>query len=381
MCAGQSTAVDAAQQIDICHVSASLERGGLEMLLVDMAQISDRDRFRHRFIALHSAGMPAEILKSMGCDVTVLELATASRYQRATALRSALAARLPHLVHSHNRLAGVHAGAAAMSLGIRARINTEHGAGVPSTRRQHVHDVTNACLNSVIVGVSSATTANLTRRWTSPWTRHECIPNGIDLHRFSSVHHERDPTTLISVGRLAPGKGQDMIIQALAIARRDRPELHLDVVGDGPCRNELESLAHRLGVADAVDFLGDRSNVPALLARAGAFVQISTSEGLPIAVLEAMAAARPCIAADVGGVGEVVADTLTGRLVDQDPTSAAAAMVEFAREPQAWREMGQAGRTRVERDFTIGRMVGRYSELYEELIEQDRARTARRWWR
>ena len=112
-------------------------------------------------------------------------------------------------------------------------------------------------------------------------------------------------------------------------------------------------------------FLGEVEDVPAVLQRARAFVLSSVSEGISLTLLEAMARGLPIIATRVGGNPEVVADGQTGWLVPAgDPASLAQAIVRLWREPEAGRQMGQAGRQRVEHHFEIGRMVADYEALY-----------------
>jgi glycosyltransferase involved in cell wall biosynthesis len=125
-------------------------------------------------------------------------------------------------------------------------------------------------------------------------------------------------------------------------------------------------------------FLGRRDDIPALLAQCDVCVLPSLSEGLPLAVLEAMAAGKPVVACAVGGVPELVADGQTGLLVPPaDPQALAAAIRGLLSDPVLARQLAAAGQARVLQDFSIGAMVARITAIYEELLEKTHARHRR----
>ena len=146
---------------------------------------------------------------------------------------------------------------------------------------------------------------------------------------------------MLCVSRLEPEKRVDLFVRAVAAARRSEPRVRGFVAGGGRERARVEALA----AADpGVELLGERADVPALLAGADAFALTSEAEALPISILEAMALARPVLAPDLGGSSDAVVDGETGLLVP--PGDAAAierALLELARDPERARRMGEAG--------------------------------------
>ena len=171
-----------------------------------------------------------------------------------------------------------------------------------------------------------------------------------------------------TVARLAPQKGVRYIVEAAGLFHPDERPLFL-VVGDGPLREELQALARKVGVADSVVFTGMREDIPLLLAALDLLVVPSVTEGLPLILLEGMAAALPVVATAVGGIPEAVVDGETGILVPpQNAEALASGINRILRNPDRARELGAAGRRRVRELFTAQRMVGRVAELYGEAI-------------
>jgi glycosyltransferase involved in cell wall biosynthesis len=191
-------------------------------------------------------------------------------------------------------------------------------------------------------------------RWTdaADWPRLHVVPCGIEPGRFA------DPAPLppvsgrmVAVGRFSEQKGIPLLVQALALAVPRAPGLHLTLVGDGELRGAIEGAIARTGLSTHVRLTGwlDEAGVRAELAAAHALVLPSFAEGLPMVVMEAMAAARPVLATAIAGVPELVVPGETGWLVPAgDATALAYAMVAFAATPQGQlAAMGAAGRARV----------------------------------
>lgn len=170
-----------------------------------------------------------------------------------------------------------------------------------------------------------------------------------------------------AVSRLDPVKGVAFLMQAFAHVDGAR----LVVIGDGPERGALESLADSLGLARRVHWVGHQRNASRLLSAFDLFVQPSLHEGLPNTVLEAMAAGLPVVATAVGGTPEVVVDGVTGLLVPPGtPDVLARAITTLLRDADLRRTMGQASRERVVQDFSVERMVEQTERLYEQLLTQ-----------
>src|SRR5262249_32705801 len=172
---------------------------------------------------------------------------------------------------------------------------------------------------------------------------------------------------VLSVGRLDRVKDFGTLVRAMAKVVIDIPEAVLLIAGGGdePYRDELIRLAHELGVADHVRFLGSRRDVPAWLAACDVFALTSVTEALSMTILEAMATGRPVLATDVGGNGAVVVPDASGVLIAVGDSSAAAqALIDLLRGPRRARAMGIAGRRRVYERFTRATTFDAYRRLY-----------------
>ena len=206
------------------------------------------------------------------------------------------------------------------------------------------------------------------------------VQNGVDLERLDGALANPDPRGLpagfrvATVGRLDPVKGLDHFLDAAAIAIREAPDMRFVIIGDGPLRAELQAQAQRLGISDHVAFTGYCDNVAAWLPCLDIFVLPSISEGMSNALLEAMAAARPIVATDIGSNGEVVKAGENALLVPAgDSRALADAIMRLYRDRALAANLGRAARERVQAEFSLERSVGRYIELYYGLV-QGRAR-------
>jgi glycosyltransferase involved in cell wall biosynthesis len=173
-----------------------------------------------------------------------------------------------------------------------------------------------------------------------------------------------DAKVIGTVARLSPQKALHVLLEALPAVIREVPEVRVLIVGDGSERPRLEKLADRLGVASCVYFAGNRVDVPDQLLAMDVFVLPSLFEGLPLAILEAMAAGRPVVATAVDGVPEIVKDGVTGFLVSPgNPAQLARALVRLLRDPRTAARFGDAARQRAQ-DFSTDAVVDRVLDAY-----------------
>ena len=188
------------------------------------------------------------------------------------------------------------------------------------------------------------------------------VPNGVRVPAPDRGARERarrelalgDGPVLIVTSRLHESKGHAHLLAAFEPIAAGHPSAALVVVGDGKLRGALEEDARRRGIAGRVRFTGLRSDVEDLLPAADLFVLPSLLEGLPNAVLEAMASGLPVVATDVDGVGEAVIDGVTGTLVPPADSGALGAAIEdLLADPARRRSLGAAGRARVREHFTL----------------------------
>jgi glycosyltransferase involved in cell wall biosynthesis len=203
------------------------------------------------------------------------------------------------------------------------------------------------------------------------------ILNGVDTDRFRNRPKSAgDPAVTIgNLARLHRAHDHSNLYRALAIlaARADLPLWRCLIGGDGPERAALERLHAELGLDDQVRLVGHVSKPESFLAELDLYVQTSTVAGLPNAVIEAMATARPVVATAVGGTPEAVVTGTTGLLVPPgDPAALAAAIGRLISNPELRRVMGEAGRARVEERFSASKMIADTESLLDELIQSAR---------
>jgi glycosyltransferase involved in cell wall biosynthesis len=188
------------------------------------------------------------------------------------------------------------------------------------------------------------------------------VPLGIDVERFASGERVLEGTIVGNVARLAEQKGHRTLLEAVPLVRERHPEARFAIAGDGELREELEQRARELG--DHVAMLGNRSDVPDLLASFAVFAYPSRFEGLCLAVLEAQAAGVPVVATPVGGIRETVVDGETGLLTPpDDPRALADRIVRLLDDPALARRLADRARERVQR-YSEARMVAETLALY-----------------
>lgn len=208
--------------------------------------------------------------------------------------------------------------------------------------------------------------------------RARVIPNGIDLAAWKMpprdearrmLDVEPDDFVVLAVGRLHKQKGHKYLLQAAAEVLKEKPNALFLIAGYGPLLAKLERRARKLGIAERVRFLGYCKEVDALLAAADLFVLPSLWEGMSNAILEAMAAEKPVVATAVDGNVEQVVEGETGLLVPPaDPRALSEAILRVARDPVLAECMGRAGRSRVEEQFSMEKMIESTRRLYSDLI-------------
>jgi len=206
------------------------------------------------------------------------------------------------------------------------------------------------------------------------------VYNGIELDEFESGNgypimeefNVSSSNPLIGIiGRLVFEKGLPFLLQAIPKVTEIFPDARFLIVGDGPLRTELEDLVSRLNIYENCIFTGFRRDIPDILSAIDMLVMSSLYEGMPMVILEAMAASRPIIATNVGGIPELVKDGETGILVlPKDVDALAESIIHLLKSKEKAKQMGLAGRKRVEEHFDVNVMVRKTEEVYQELIQE-----------
>jgi glycosyltransferase involved in cell wall biosynthesis len=207
--------------------------------------------------------------------------------------------------------------------------------------------------------------------------RAEIIYNGIDLEPFRNPPSDLRQgmgwygrPVIGAIGRLAPQKGLKYLLQAAPRVLQDNPDALFVFVGDGPERQSLEADARTLGIQDAVSFLGVREDIPAILASIDVLAMPSLSEGLPMALLEAMASSRAVVASGVGAIPHVIEDKVNGIiLAPGDVRGLETALLNLLKSRELRVTFGNNARETVESRFSAASMAKQYLDVYREAID------------
>ena len=366
------------RRIRLLFVAGNFVTGGAERHLLEMWRRLDRTRFDVRIAVLKKEGAFTPQVEALG--LPVYDLGVGRRLYDARGLRGLL--RLvsvvrefrPDIVHGYLFGANLFAAVAGRLCGVGVVVVAKRNVDAFETPRQiaiqrlahrlatHVTAVSSeVALSSVALGV-------LRERVT-------VIENGVDIARFDGSsadgtglglpEHSVGVPLMGAVGCLAPRKDYGTLLHALRKLRERGHDFRMAIVGEGPDRPMLEALAVELGLADRVVFLGERSDVDQLLPAFSVFTLSSREEGIPNALLEAMAAARACVVTRVGGNAEVLEDGRTGWLVPpQDPAALAAALEEVLTHPEEASRRAKAARAAMISQRSIDAMVRRHETFY-----------------
>ncbi|MEJ2218955.1 MAG: glycosyltransferase [Gemmatimonadota bacterium] len=359
------------------QVTLTVGKGGLENMVANLAVGVARRGCSSTVLALDEGGINRRRLEEAGvpCLVAGGRSLYSPRFHKR--VRSILQERRPAVVHTHHFSPLLHALLAGRGLDARW-IHTEHAHEYLLRRRDYrlmLRFLSRRVHRFVVVGEHQVD-YYVERVGVDP-DRIVVIRNGVDTSRFRPLPaHDGGPQpsdwpsgfVAATAARLAPEKMQRTMVQAVARATQLRPalELHIVLMGDGPERSALEGQAAALGVSDKVHFLGWREDLPQLLPHADVFVLASASEGLPLAVLEAMASGVPVLSTPVGDLPRVVQEGSTGGFFRVgDAEGLAAHLIRFAEHPEERRRLGGNARAHVQRQFSEAAMVDQYMALYD----------------
>ncbi len=370
-------AINASKSL-VCHLIHRFDIGGLERVMVNCINAMQDENYEHVVIALTEVG---NFSKHLNPHVKTYQLNKKSGKDLASHWRlfKLLRQIKPDVLHTYN-LAAIEYHPIAKLAGVKGNIHAEHGREVNDPlglNKKHniLRQVIAPFINS-FVAVSSDIEEWLLKVVNINANKVKLIRNGIDTKKFGGKKQESNSQRFIHIARFNPVKDQQSLIQAFAILVKENnyssKQVNLTLVGDGELTNELKLLASDKQLNDFVTFTGARNDIPELLLQADVFVLSSIAEGIPMTVLEAMAASLPIISTDVGGLSELVENGVTGLLVGkQNATALAKAMQTYIDSPQLIAQQGEQAHKFVEQHFSETNMVGEYLNLYNKSLGQN----------
>ncbi|MDE2119326.1 MAG: glycosyltransferase [Betaproteobacteria bacterium] len=382
-----TSAPTAESSLRILHVVDSLERGGLERVVTDLAILQHQQGHDVAVFSIQHPGALAPELERAGVPVLLGDKQRSADLNTLRLLRRAIRERRVDVVHAHNFMPTYYLAAAGLGWGGRAAsVATCHDMGSRLAQRKlrWIMRWALARMSRVVMVGAQVQARYLEARLVSP-AKVECIRNGVTLDRFDHGAHARaearkrlglqvEDLVIGSVGRLVELKNHRALIDVLAQLRAEHSQLRLVLVGGGALRQQLEHHARQCGVEAQVTFAGEQPDVAALLPAFDLFALPSTTEGLSVALLEAAASALPIVATAVGGNPEIVEQGRTGLLVPaSDDAALAGALRALLADPARRAELGHAARAWVADNASLGSMFASHDRLYRAARSQRRA--------
>jgi glycosyltransferase involved in cell wall biosynthesis len=382
--------VESKQPFSIVYGVLTLDVGGLERMVLDLALRAAGRGHRVNIICIEHEGLLATQAKDAGIQVIALHKPPGQSQKTLRECAQLLAELRPDVLHTHHIGVLWYLGTAARKLGITNIVHTEHCDQVAQEKsllrklRARWWWRKAGPLARRFCGVSDDI-AQSVRRWnTLPREPVRVVRNGIDTSQYGhrskraairrAFHIPDNAGVIGTLGRLVEVKRQDLLISALAELRKTMSEARLLMVGDGPERGQLERTAERHGVAEFVHFAGYQAQPADYLDAMDVFALTSRHEGLPLALLEAWASGLPVVSSAVGGIVKVVEHERTGLLF---PSGVVTALTTSLRslldDPERAAHLADAGQAIVRDRYSLDHMEQTYWDYYREGLPSTRA--------
>jgi L-malate glycosyltransferase len=364
----------------VVHMIDELPPDGAERLIADMMYHRSR-RFRFTVLTLIDGGangMIAEEIRNLGVPVEVI--ARRGAVDPTLVVRLALWMRKNRVdvVHTHLFTADSYGRVAARLAGVRGVFSTAHNTNTAAGKVKKAVHWALSWISTRVVACSEEVGRVMREQDHLPASRLGVISNGINVDRFAGARGDGvreefkvpDGSLLIGViGRLHEQKGHKDLIAAMAMLRDQGLSATCLIIGQGELRAELEAEVARLQVGDRVIFTGLRKDVPRLLAALDVMAMPSLWEGLPMALLEAMAMSRPVVATRVSGIPDVIQDEHNGLLIPaKEPATLAAALARLAKDPALRARLGANALATLRQRFDVKTTMRKYEELYSAAL-------------
>jgi glycosyltransferase involved in cell wall biosynthesis len=373
--------VAANRKTKVLHVIRSLELGGAERLVVNYARYCNRDKFKTYVCCLSGGGPLLKEAQQHAAGVDVLNKGRLGLIALIRLIRI-LRHRRIDIIHTHNFSAHLFGGIAGFICRTPCIVGTEHNVAFdkrhPVIKRFLWHAFDR------IIAVSEAASFSHMRQWRIPNKKMVVIRNGVSPPEDDdNLPNKADPLStlglaentkiVLNVGNLTEQKAQHILIEAAEEVLRQLPDALFLIIGEGEQRPKLEALIEEKALGERVKLLGSRTDVTSIVGRSSVLALSSLWEGLPLTILEAMAAEKPVVVTDVGGNKEAVRDGETGYVVpSRRPDLLADRILRVLNDEALAEEMGTQGRLRYEAEFRAERQIRKTEDLYDMLLRAHR---------
>lgn len=364
--------------INIAYIIDDLKVGGVERMLALTLRKLDRTKYNPRVYALFAGGPIADEIQKLPIPVCVLELNKLNAVAVWWKLVKELLKNDVQIVHTFRLISDIAGTWAGRMADVPIIISSK--ASLPYYGRYVYRVMDRQVMRRVtrIISVSDNVRDHYLTELSIRPEKIRTIHYGIEADKFNreftparqqeELGLAADDFIIGTVANLNWRKDLFTLLEAAKLVLAECPRAKFLLIGDGPQKAELQTRARQLGIADRVMFLGSRHDVPELLALCRLFVLSSVTEGLAVAVLEAMAMGKPVVATKVGGIPEVVLDGETGILVPpKSPDQMAQAIKRLISHEKLAVQFGAAGQRRMEQYFSADRMVQGLERLYHDL--------------
>jgi len=372
------------EKINILHIYQNSKIGGVQQQLLSLLKAYSRERFNPIFCCL---GPKEEIGKEI--EETKIEFIPLNklRYNRFSLgivleLYRLMKKKQIHVVRTHRYRSNLYGRLAAFLAGVPVIIASVHDNY--RTDKRPKRRIMNRILSKItdkIVAVSEDVKEDIIRYDSINPSKIDVIPNGIDVERFNPEKNttdirkefslEEDDIVIGFIGRIVPAKGLKYLLNALPYLKKEFKSIKLLIVGEGSLVEELKERAKKNNIFDNILFTGRRRDIPEILASINIFVMPSIAEGLPNALLEAMAMGKPIVTTEVGGIPEIVKNGFNGLLVPpRDTLSLSKAIKELISNDRLAAKLGQAARDLVHDNLSIKAIAQKWQSLYLSILKE-----------
>lgn len=360
------------EHTNVMHIVYSNAIGGLEKVVVNLCKRLKRGNYNLSICSLTEGKFFKNELMQDGIPVFVEKKHEGIDLSLPWRLAKLFKTHNVDLIHTHNISPWLYGTMGARVAGIKAIVHTEHSNLFSNQKKLKITERFLANFTNVIIADSKEVKYGLIQQGIKE-EKIVIVYNGVEVNLISTsklvlkkrLNLPEDAIVIGTVARLVPLKNIDLLIEVSLKLFLIYPNLRVVVIGGGPLLNHFKRKAEKL--KERIKFLGEINNARELLNIFDIFVLPSLSEGMPIAVLEAMATGLPVVATNVGGVSEVVEDSQTGFLVPSGNSNIMAeAIIKILNNPELAKTMGEEGKKRVKEKFSLEKMVNDYEFLYEE---------------
>ena len=369
--------------LKVAHITLSMEMGGIENFILNFAANAKDKRIEMIVVCLDSGGELISEVNKLGIQSYIFKRKPGFDWRIIFTLYRFFLSKKIDVVHTHNQASHFYAAIAAKMCGVPVIITTEHSRhNVDLYFRRRVEKFLLSQITDYWVSVNEklAMQSRIADKLQSE--KIKCIPNGIDILRFQqpnslflaqravSIKKEigipGDAEVIVMVGRLEPVKNHSLLLHAASRLKCNINNIHIVLVGDGPLKNDLKELAKQLDISDRVHFLGIRKDVNIVLWASDVFVLCSKTEGLPLSLLEAMAAKLSIVTTRSANGSGLVLNKINGMVAENDAQSLAECIECLIANTEYRRKLVKTGFDLVARNYSIKKMISQYEFLYRK---------------